>query len=84
MFIPELDYDELASLYSGYFEDYVREIIPGESDEKVEGEDDPVGEEKEEDIALESAEGDHTRERVRTEPFLDLSIPVAEGTRYVL
>ena len=72
----------MASLYSGYFEDYVREIIPGESD--VEGEDDFAGEEKEEDIELESAEVDQTRERVRTEPFLDLSIPVAEGTRYVL
>eukprot|EP00986_Skeletonema_menzelii_P018827 scaffold26730_cov162-Skeletonema_menzelii.AAC.7 len=62
LFIPEVDYDQLSQLYSGYFEDYVREILPGSG---IDG-------------------AGHTtdtqpRERVRTEPFLDLSIPVAEG-----
>ena len=61
LFIPEVDYDKLSQLYSGYFEDYVREILPETTEE--DGEEVNIS----------------PRERVRTEPFLDLSIPVAEG-----
>jgi len=75
LFVPELNNDELTSLYSGYFEDYVREIKPEEEEDD--------GEEKKDDDdepqAVASEEGT-ARERIRTEPFLDLSIPVAEGT----
>jgi len=75
LFVPELDNDELTSLYSGYFEDYVREIIPEEEEDG--------GEEKkddEDDSQVVASEDGSARERIRTEPFLDLSIPVAEGT----
>jgi ubiquitin carboxyl-terminal hydrolase 7 len=69
LFVPELNYDKMTQLYSGYFDDYVREILP-------ESDNDSNCEEKKD------KEGDHVgkpRERVRTEQFLDLSIPVAEG-----
>jgi len=69
LFVPELNYDKMTQLYSGYFDDYVREILP-------ESDNDSNCEEKKDE------EGDHVgkpRERVRTEQFLDLSIPVAEG-----
>ena len=86
LFIPELDYNKLAKLYSGYFEDYVREIVPDEENKSgstMVEEDDVYGEEKKEEDDDKSAaleDGDNkARERVRTEPFLDLSIPVAEG-----
>ena len=86
LFIPELDYNKLAKLYSGYFEDYVREIVPDEENKSgstMDEEDDFYGEEKKEEDEDKSAaveDGDNkARERVRTEPFLDLSIPVAEG-----
>ena len=59
LFIPEVDYSKLTDLYSGYFDDYVREVTPvAENDNNT---------------------GTNPRERIRTEPFLDLSIPVAEG-----
>jgi len=74
LFVPELDSEELTSLYSGYFEDYVREIIPEEEEDGEEKKDDD-----DEPQAVASEEGT-ARERIRTEPFLDLSIPVAEGT----
>jgi len=74
LFVPELNNDELTSLYSGYFEDYVREIIPEEEEDGEEKKDDD-----DEPQAVASEEGT-ARERIRTEPFLDLSIPVAEGT----
>jgi len=66
LFIPEVDYDKLSQLYSGYFEDYVREIVPGTTAEDG-------GE------VTADTQSNIPRERVRTEPFLDLSIPVAEG-----
>jgi len=82
LFIPELDCDKLAKLYSGYFEDYVREIRPEYEVEELVAEDDRE-EEKKEDCDEASTQKDSenkARERVRMEPFLDLSIPVAEGT----
>lgn len=66
LFIPEVDYSKMSDLYSGYFEDYVREIIAIDSEE----------EEKKDDSYSENS---IPRERVRVEPFLDLSIPVSEG-----
>eukprot|EP00569_Conticribra_weissflogii_P001935 CAMPEP_0171352142 /NCGR_PEP_ID=MMETSP0878-20121228/40759_1 /TAXON_ID=67004 /ORGANISM="Thalassiosira weissflogii, Strain CCMP1336" /LENGTH=728 /DNA_ID=CAMNT_0011857641 /DNA_START=101 /DNA_END=2287 /DNA_ORIENTATION=- len=66
LFIPEVDYSKMSDLYSGYFEDYVREIIAIDSEE----------EEKKDDS---HSENSTPRERVRVEPFLDLSIPVSEG-----
>jgi len=66
LFVPEVDYDGLAELYSGHFDDYIREKIV--NDEHFEEE------KKEEDVSAVKP-----RERVRKEPFLDLSIPVAEG-----
>lgn len=90
LFIPEIDYNKLARLYSGYYEDYVREIVP-ESETRIDDEmvvaSDDYGEEKKDDGEFESmsfargAKNDKARERKRIEPFLDLSIPVAEGTR---
>jgi ubiquitin carboxyl-terminal hydrolase 7 len=90
LFIPEIDYSKLARLYSGYYDDYVREIVP-ESETRIDDEmvvaSDDYGEEKKDDEEFESisiargAKNDKARERKRIEPFLDLSIPVAEGTR---
>ena len=92
LFVPELDYDTVSKLYSGYFEDYVREIVVvGDNDdddgveekELVEEDYDYWDEEKkiDDDVHTDSGgSGREARERVRTEPFLDLSIPVAEGT----
>ena len=87
LFIPEIRYDQLERLYSGYFEDYVREIIP--DGEESAGEElamavEDYGEEKkdEDEIIASSTEGVKTnkaRERIRKELFLDLSIPVSEG-----
>lgn len=67
LFIPEVDYDKLSQLYSGYFEDYVREILPVTTAEDGE------------EVTTDRESNSSPRERVRTEPFLDLSIPVAEG-----
>ena len=77
LFLPELDYSKLVDLYSGHFQDYVREIIPDIGNEHGD-----YGEEKKDDEL--TAQHDKKmeklpRERVRTEPFLDLSIPVTEG-----
>ena len=96
LFIPEIDYTKLASLYSGYYEDYVREIVNEretiiDDDEEDLVASDDYGEEKkddDEDFELASRATRHAsdtkaRERRRIKPFLDLSIPVAEGTRYV-
>ncbi|KAL3759353.1 hypothetical protein ACHAWU_000652 [Discostella pseudostelligera] len=85
LFIPEIDYNNLARLYSGYYEDYVREILPESettmNDEMVVTSDD-YGEEKKDDGEFESMSLSRgvARERKRIEPFLDLSIPVAEAT----
>lgn len=80
LFVPELDCEELTELYSGYFEDYVREIVPGaDGGDGMDGSD-CEGEEKKEDEDGGGSASTEARERVRTEPFLDLSIPVAEGT----
>jgi ubiquitin carboxyl-terminal hydrolase 7 len=86
LFIPEIRYDQLERLYSGYFEDDVREILP--DGEESAGEEltmavEDYGEEKkdEDDIIASSTEGVKThkaRERIRKELFLDLSIPVSE------
>mmetsp|Transcript_1752 Transcript_1752/g.3749 ORF Transcript_1752/g.3749 Transcript_1752/m.3749 type:complete len:784 (-) Transcript_1752:58-2409(-) len=85
LFMPELDHDELGKLYSGYFEDYVREIVDDDVDPSLESESEMTEDEeekKEEYSTLREEEGavNKARERVRIEPFLDLSIPVAEGT----
>ena len=71
LFVPELDYTQLSELYTGYYDDYIREIV----DENGGGWEE---EKKEEDIMREN--NVEPRERVRTDPFLDLSIPVMEGT----
>ncbi|KAL7538524.1 hypothetical protein ACHAWF_006115 [Thalassiosira exigua] len=77
LFVPEVDFEELSGLYGGYFEDYVREIVPELEDEYESG-----GEEKkqEEDDVTPRKLARQASERVRKEPFLDLSIPVLEGT----
>ena len=71
LFVPELDYTQLSQLYTGYYDDYIREII----DENGGG----WEEEKKEDMPMRENNFE-PRERVRTDPFLDLSIPVTEGT----
>jgi len=82
LFVPEVDHSEMAELYSGYFEDYVREVGSEDSDDEEElvAEDEYDEEEKKEDDVAGMSSRKEVRERVRTEPFLDLSIPVAEGT----
>jgi hypothetical protein len=87
LFIPEIRYDQLERLYGGYFEDYVREILP-EGGDSMSGElamaVEDYGEEKkdEDDLKISSTEdvkNNNARERIRKELFLDLSIPVSEG-----
>jgi ubiquitin carboxyl-terminal hydrolase 7 len=77
LFIPEVNYSKLTQLYTGYYDDYIRELIPQIS---IENE---FWEEKKDDddlvVRMEDEEF-KPRERVRTDPFLDLSIPVTEGT----
>ncbi|KAL3774091.1 hypothetical protein ACHAWO_008487 [Cyclotella atomus] len=70
LFVPEVDYDKLTELYTGYYDDYIREIVE---------EHNHCWEEKKDDDNL-MVEQVTPRERVRTDPFLDLSIPVTEGT----
>lgn len=87
LFIPEIRNDQLERLYSGYFEDYVREILPA-GDESA-GEDlatavEDYGEEKKDEddtiaFSTERVKTNQARERIRKEVFLDLSIPVSEG-----
>lgn len=82
-----MDFSKLAQLYSGFFEDYVREIAPErsvETTEEMTSEYD-YGEEKKDDEGHASTVETKrnitkAREHVRTEPFLDLSLPVSEGT----
>ena len=73
LFVPEVAYSKLTELYTGYYVDYIREIVPqnnaGDSEEK-----------KEDDELMARVEEVQLRERVRTDPFLDLSIPITEGT----
>lgn len=71
LFVPELDYTQLSQLYTGYYDDYIREIV----DENGGG----WEEEKKEDMPMRENNFE-PRERIRTDPFLDLSIPVTEGT----
>ena len=66
LFIPELDFPKMAELYSGHFVDYLREVVVDDED--------CAGEEKKSDD-----DASAPRERIKNEPFLDLSIPVAEG-----
>jgi len=66
LFIPELDFPKMAELYSGHFVDYLREVVDDDED--------CAGEEKKSD-----EDATAPRERIKNEPFLDLSIPVAEG-----
>jgi len=66
LFVPELDFPKMAELYSGHFVDYLREV--------VDDDDECAGEEKKSDD-----DANAPRERIKNEPFLDLSIPVAEG-----
>ena len=43
LFVPELDYTQLSELYTGYYDDYIREIVDenggGWEEEKKEEED---------------------------------------------
>ncbi len=89
LFIPEIDYSKLARLYSGYYEDYVREIVTESEATIVDAEfvaSDDYGEEKKDDMDFEymsiarKGKNDKARERKRIEPFLDISIPVTEGS----
>lgn len=77
LFIPEVNYAKLTELYTGYYDDYIRELIPQNSIE-----DDFWDEKKDDDDVIVRMEEEEfkPRERVRTDPFLDLSIPVTEGT----
>eukprot|EP00804_Cyclotella_cryptica_P009361 CCRYP_009011-RA/>CCRYP_009011-RA protein AED:0.19 eAED:0.19 QI:157/1/1/1/1/1/4/31/693 len=75
LFIPEVNYPKLTELYTGYYDDYIREIIPQNSVENEFWE-----EKKDDDDLIVRTEEGKPRERVRTDPFLDLSIPVTEGT----
>jgi ubiquitin carboxyl-terminal hydrolase 7 len=70
LFVPEVDYDKLTELYTGHYDDYIREILETNI---------AYGEEKKDDDNL-MVEQVQPRERVRTDPFLDLSIPVTEGS----
>jgi len=89
LFIPEIRHDQLARLYGGYFEDYVREILPESevpTDEELVMAAENYGEEKKEEeefnvSSTNGAENIKARERIRKELFSDLSIPVSEGTR---
>ena len=67
LFVPELDYSKFTELYTGYYDDYIREVIV--KSESF------ISEEKknDKDVMMKP------RERVRTDPFLYLSIPVTEG-----
>ena len=84
LFIPQVDYSILASFYIGFFEDYVLEILSENNKmEDLVAED--HGEEKKDDcgdlLYMQKETVIRARERVQLETFLDLSIPVAEGTR---
>jgi hypothetical protein len=72
LFVPEVDYAKITELYTGYYDDYIREIVPENHNESWE--------EKKDDDDMMRVEEFQPRERVRTDPFLDLSIPVTEGT----
>ena len=88
LFIPEIRHDQLARLYGGYFEDYVREILPESevpTDEELVMAAEDYGEEKKDEeefnvFSTNGAENIKARERIRKELFSDLSIPVSEGT----
>ena len=88
LFIPEIRHDQLARLYGGYFEDYVREILPESEvpmDEELVMAAEDYGEEKKEEeefnvSSTKGADNIKARERIRKELFSDLSIPVSEGT----
>ncbi len=89
LFIPEIDYSKLAQLYSGYYEDYVREIVTDSETSIVDEEfvaSGDYGEEKKDDVDFEyvsiarKGKSNAARERKRIEPFLDLSIPVTDDS----
>ena len=88
LFIPEIEYNKLANLYSGHYTDYVREILPDtevmNQEESSMAIDDDYGEEKKEEVEFVPAElevkKDKAQERISTVVFSDLSIPVSEGT----
>jgi ubiquitin C-terminal hydrolase len=88
LFIPEIEYDKLANLYSGHYEDYVREILPDteiiNQEESSITVNDDYGEEKKEEVEFIPAKlevkKNKAQERISTVVFSDLSIPVTEGT----
>lgn len=88
LFIPEIKYDRLAKLYSGQYDDYVREILPESRmsmDEELDmGAEEYFEEEKKEEVMFVSSKTEvenlKAQERVSSVMFSDLSIPVAEGT----
>ena len=75
LFLPELQSEEIMELYRGSYEDYIREIVENDGDDLSEDRE----EKKEEENFVERSEKRIPRERVRSDPFLDLSIPVTEG-----
>jgi hypothetical protein len=88
LFIPEIHYDQLARLYRGYFEDYVREIltesqVPMDVELVMAAEDFEEEKKEEEEFNVYSTKGAESikaRRRIRKELFSDLSIPVSEET----
>jgi len=78
LFIPEIEYDKLANLYSGHYEDYVREIL---TDTEIMNQEEALMAVDEEFVPAElEVKKDKAQERISTVVFSDLSIPVSEGT----